>query len=145
MPFNYLSIFKSFLGAPRCRQTQPHVRLDIILRAHAIRVHEAEIELRQGLALIGAAVRGAILGSAAEGKTIAAKRGSRGALELWPTIEQGTNWPLNLVPVYNFLSGQIQASLGERVLPFHVNVARTPSASQSRACFVLCVHCSNRE
>jgi putative tryptophan/tyrosine transport system substrate-binding protein len=58
-----------------------------------------------------AAVRGAILGSAAEGKTIGAKRGSRGALELWPTIEQGTNWPLNLVPVYNFLSGQIQASL----------------------------------
>jgi len=53
MPFNYLSIFKSFLGAPRCRQTQPHVRLDIILRAHAIRVHEAEIELRQDLALIG--------------------------------------------------------------------------------------------
>jgi hypothetical protein len=37
-------------------------------------------------------VRGAILVSAAEGKTIAAKRGSRGALELWPTIEQGTNW-----------------------------------------------------
>jgi hypothetical protein len=53
MPFNYLSIFKSFLGASRCRQTQPHVRLDIILRAQAIRVHEAEIELRQGLALIG--------------------------------------------------------------------------------------------
>jgi hypothetical protein len=90
-------------------------------------------------------VRGAILESAAEGKTIAAKRGSRGALELWPTIEQGTNWPLNLVPVYNFLSGQIQASLEERVLPFHVNAARAPSGSQSRACFVLCVHSSYRE
>jgi hypothetical protein len=59
-------------------------------------------------------VRGAILESAAEGKTIAAKRGSRGALELWPTIEQGKNWPLNLVPVYIFLSRQIQASLGGR-------------------------------
>src|SRR5260370_42038833 len=80
-----------------------------------------------------AAVRGAILGSAAEGKTIAAKRGSRGALELWPTIEQGTNWPLNLVPVCNFLSGQIQASLGERVLPFHVNAARTPSLTESES------------
>src|ERR1700675_1438690 len=81
-----------------------------------------------------AAVRGAILESAAEGKTIAAKRGSRGALELWPTIEQGTNWPPNLVPVYNFLSGQIQASGGERVL-----TARTPNGSKSRACFGLCV------
>jgi hypothetical protein len=47
-------------------------------------------------------VRGAFLESAAEGKTIAAKRGSRSALELWPTIEQGTNWPPNLVPVLQF-------------------------------------------
>jgi hypothetical protein len=65
-----------------------------------------------------AVVRGAILESAAEGKTIAAKRGSRGAPELLPTIEQAQTGPLNLVPVYNFLSGQIQASRGERVLPF---------------------------
>jgi hypothetical protein len=44
-------------------------------------------------------VRGAILESAAVGKTIAAKRGSRGALELWPTIEQGTNrLPSTLCP-----------------------------------------------
>jgi hypothetical protein len=48
MPFNYLSIFWGVLGALRGRQAQPHVRLDIILRAQAIGVHEAEIELRQG-------------------------------------------------------------------------------------------------
>ena len=45
-------------------------------------------------------VRGAILESAAEGKTIAAKRGSRGALELWPTIEQGTNRPPSTLPLF---------------------------------------------
>jgi hypothetical protein len=38
-------------------------------------------------------VRGPNFESAAEGKTIAAKRGSRGTLELWPTIEQGTIRP----------------------------------------------------
>jgi hypothetical protein len=54
--------------------------------------------------------------------------------ELWPTIEQGTKWPLNVVPVYNFLSGQIQASLGERVLPFHVNAAHRNLALAS--CYV---------
>lgn len=43
-------------------------------------------------------VRGPNFESAAEGKTIAAKRGSRGALELWPTIEQGTNRPPTLCP-----------------------------------------------
>ena len=36
-------------------------------------------------------VRGPSFESAAEGKTIAAKRGSRGALEFRRTIEQGTN------------------------------------------------------
>src|SRR5580704_11302 len=45
-------------------------------------------------------------------KVFGTHSGSRGALDLRPTIEQGTNWPLNLVPVYNFLSGQILASLG---------------------------------
>ena len=47
-------------------------------------------------------VRGAILESAAEGKTIAAKRWSRGALELWPTIEQDTNWPPQPCPRLQF-------------------------------------------
>jgi hypothetical protein len=48
-------------------------------------------------------VRGAILEYAAVGKTIAAKRGSRGALELWPTIEEGTNRPLSTLSPFTIV------------------------------------------
>ena len=64
------------------------------------RLEHESAALRDGRFWREADVRGAILESAAEGKTIAAKRGSRGALDLWPTIEQGTNWP---VPVENLI------------------------------------------
>ena len=52
-PFDDLSILGGILGALRCRQAQPHMRLDIILRAQAVGVHESEVELRQGQALVG--------------------------------------------------------------------------------------------
>jgi hypothetical protein len=44
---------------------------------------------------------------------IAAKCGSQGALELRPRLSRAQTGPLNLAPVYNCLSGQIQASRGE--------------------------------
>src|ERR1700722_10044162 len=53
MPFHYFAIFGGILGALRCRQAQPHMRLDIILWAQAVGIHESEVELRQGQALVG--------------------------------------------------------------------------------------------
>jgi hypothetical protein len=64
------------------------------------RLEHESAALRDGRFWREADVRGAILESAAEGKTIAAKRGSRGALELWPTIEQGTNRPPSTLPLF---------------------------------------------